>query len=153
MSVLPRHLLPDTADVAGDGWLTIGGCSIRDLAAEYGTPLFVYDEEHLRARCREAVEAFGQGNGYYASKAFLCRAMARLAYEEGMKLDVATGGELHVAVSAGIGNMPTREHTVEAWVRLEGVNDWSGPVSFGQDDGCVLCPNVIAASFAGGHII
>ena len=59
----------------------------------------------------------------------------------------------HVAVSAGIGNMPTREHTVEAWVRLEGVNDWSGPVSFGQDDGCVLCPNVIAASFAGGHII
>ncbi|TDT15460.1 diaminopimelate decarboxylase [Ilumatobacter fluminis] len=102
MSVLPRHLLPDNAAVADDGWLTIGGCSVRDLAAEFGTPLFVYDEEHLRARCREAVEAFGHGNAYYASKAFLCKAMARLAYDEGMKLDVATGGELHIAISAGV---------------------------------------------------
>ena len=68
-----------------------------DLAAEFGTPLFVYDEEHLRARCREAVAAFGPTASHYATKAFLCRAMARLAHEEGMNLDVATGGELHVA--------------------------------------------------------
>lgn len=101
MSVLPRHLLPDHTEVDGDGWLTIGGCSLRDLAAEHGTPLFVYDEEHLRARCREAVAAF-PGGVAYATKAFLCTAMARLAHDEGMHLDVATGGELHVALSAGV---------------------------------------------------
>ena len=102
MTALPPHLLPDTAEVGDDGWLTVGGCSVRDLAAEFGTPFFVYDEEHLRARCREAVEAFGEGGAVYASKAFLCRAMARLAYDEGMRLDVATGGELHVALAAGV---------------------------------------------------
>jgi diaminopimelate decarboxylase len=95
-------LLPDTASVGDDGWLTIGGCSVHELAAEYGTPLFVYDESHLRARCREAVEAFGPGQAVYATKAFLCRAMARLAHEEGMRLDVATGGELHLALAAGV---------------------------------------------------
>ena len=69
--------------------------------SEFGTPLFVYDEAHLRARCREAVEAWGDGVAY-ATKAFLCMAMARLADEEGMCLDVSTGGELHVALSAGV---------------------------------------------------
>ncbi|MGH9282353.1 MAG: diaminopimelate decarboxylase family protein, partial [Acidimicrobiales bacterium] len=74
---------------------------VLDLADEHGTPLFVYDEEHLRRRCREAVEAFGSGVAY-ASKAFLCLAMAALADEEGMCIDVSTGGELHVALSAGV---------------------------------------------------
>ncbi|MEY2421454.1 MAG: diaminopimelate decarboxylase [Acidimicrobiaceae bacterium] len=97
---IPTNLLPDTAAVGDDGWLTIGGCSLDDLAREYGTPLFVYDEEHLRARCREAIAAFPDGVAY-ATKAFLCRAMARLALEEGMRLDVATSGELHVALAAG----------------------------------------------------
>jgi diaminopimelate decarboxylase len=91
VTALSRRLLPDTADVGDDGWLTIGGCSVRDLAEQFGTPLFVYDEAHLRARCREAVAAFGPGNAYYASKAFMCKAMAKLAYDEGMRLDVATG--------------------------------------------------------------
>jgi diaminopimelate decarboxylase len=102
MSSLPSRLLPDSAAVGDDGWLTVGGCSIRELAAEFGTPLFVYDEGHIRARCREAVAAFGPGRAIYASKAFLCRAMARLAYDEGMRLDVATGGELHVALATGV---------------------------------------------------
>jgi diaminopimelate decarboxylase len=97
---VPRNLLPDTAAVGEDGWLTVGGCSLGDLAGEYGTPLFVYDEAHLRARCREAVTAFPDGVAY-ATKAFLCRAMAKLALEEGMRLDVATHGELHVAIAAG----------------------------------------------------
>jgi diaminopimelate decarboxylase len=97
---IPANLLPDTAAVGDDGWLAIGGCSLRDLAEEFGTPLFVYDEAHLRERCREAVAAFPHGVAY-ATKAFLCRAMARLALESGMRLDVATAGELHVALAAG----------------------------------------------------
>ena len=101
MSALPLSLLPDTAVVGADGRLTIGGCDVVDLAREFGTPLFVYDEAHLRARCREAVAAFGPGVNY-ATKAFLCRAMARLAVEEGCNLDVSTGGEYHVARSAGV---------------------------------------------------
>jgi diaminopimelate decarboxylase len=98
---LPAHLLPDNSTIGPDGRLSIGGCDVVDLAAEHGTPLFVYDEEHLRARCREAVRAFPDGVAY-ATKAFLCVAMARLAHEEGMQLDVATGGELHVALTAGV---------------------------------------------------
>ena len=97
---LPWNLLADNASVAGDGWLTVGGCSLRDLADEFGTPLFVYDEAHLRSRCREAARAF-PGGAAYATKAFLCRAMARLALDEGMRLDVASSGELYVAVAAG----------------------------------------------------
>ena len=99
---VPLHLLPDTACIEPGGSLTIGGVALTDLAASYGTPLFVYDEGHLRNRCREAIEAFGAGNVTYASKAFLCVAMARLAHEEGLDIDVATGGELHVALAAGV---------------------------------------------------
>ncbi len=101
MTALPSHLLPDTAEVDDDGRLTIGGCDVIALAEEHGTPLFVYDEAHLRARCREAVTAFPDGVAY-ASKAFLCRAIAALAHEEGMLVDVASGGELHVALAAGV---------------------------------------------------
>ncbi len=98
---VPRHLLPDTATVGDRGQLVIGGCDTLDLAAEFGTPLFVYDEAHLRARAREAVAAFGD-HATYASKAFLCRAMARLVHEEGMSIDVATGGEMAVALAADV---------------------------------------------------
>jgi diaminopimelate decarboxylase len=101
LSALPLHLLSDTATVGDGGRLQIGGCDVLDLSAEFETPLFVYDEAHLRARCREAVAAFGDGVAY-ATKAFLCRAMAQLAHEEGMQLDVATGGELFVALDAGV---------------------------------------------------
>lgn len=101
MSVLPRHLLPDTSSIDDDGTLSLGGCSVLDLAQDFGTPLFVYDEEHLRSRCREAVAAFPDGVAY-ATKAFLCTEMARLAFEEGMDLDVSTGGEIYVALAAGV---------------------------------------------------
>jgi diaminopimelate decarboxylase len=74
---------------------------LEALAGEHGTPLFVYDEDFLRGRCREFARHFGAGHVAYASKAFLCRAMARLVAEEGLKIDVATGGELHVALAAG----------------------------------------------------
>lgn len=98
---LPTYLLPDTARVASDGRLSIGGVDLMNLADRFGTPLFVYDEAHIRSRCRETVAVLGDG-ATYAAKAFLCRAMARLAHEEGMRIDVATGGELEVVLSAGV---------------------------------------------------
>jgi len=99
---VPLPLLPMTAQVQANGALAIGGCDVGEVAAQYGTPLFIYDEAHLRARCAEAVAAFGPGRAFYATKAFLCTAMARLAYEEGMHLDVASGGEMYVALRAGV---------------------------------------------------
>ncbi|MFE3097293.1 diaminopimelate decarboxylase [Streptomyces sp. NPDC059248] len=94
-------LLPLTAKDGPEG-LAVGGVALTELGRRFGTPLFVYDEEHLRRRCREAVAAFGPGLVAYASKAFLCTAMARLAHEEGLLLDVASGGELRVALNAGV---------------------------------------------------
>jgi diaminopimelate decarboxylase len=90
-----------TASTDAAGRLSIGGVDVGDLAAEIGTPAFIYDETHLRSRCRESAEAWN-GGAAYASKAFLCLAMARLVDEEGLDIDVSTGGELHVALAAGI---------------------------------------------------
>ncbi len=101
MMPIPWSLLPDNATVGPEGQLLIGGCDTLELARQFGTPAFIYDEDHLRARCRQAADAFGH-YAVYASKAFLCRAMARLAHEEGLGLDVATGGELHVCLAAGV---------------------------------------------------
>lgn len=100
MNPLPSYLLPDTADTRDDV-LHLGGVNLLDIAAEFGTPVFVYDEAHLEARCAEAVAAF-PGGVAFASKAFLCKAMAKIATQAGMKIDVASGGEIHVAVSAGV---------------------------------------------------
>lgn len=98
---IPRYLLPDSATAGPDGELLVGGCNTLDLAAEFGTPLFVYDEDQIRDRCRRAVRAWGDGVAY-AAKAFLCKEMARIAHAEGMHIDVATGGELFVALEAGV---------------------------------------------------
>jgi len=101
VTAVPRSLLPDSAAVGPAGQLLLGGCDTLELAAEFGTPLFVYDEVQLADRCAEAVRAFGPGVSY-ATKAFLCRAMAELATGAGMHLDVSTGGEYHVARAAGV---------------------------------------------------
>ena len=93
-------LLPDTALVTDDD-VVVGGVSLRDLAATYGTPLFVYDEATLRSRCREAASVFDDGVAF-ASKSFLCGAMARIAFEEGLCVDVATGGELDLVLRSGV---------------------------------------------------
>ena len=102
MSIEPilRSLLPDTAALRHDG-VTVGGVDLRELAETYGTPLFVYDEATLRARCHEAAGAFDDGVAF-ASKSFLCGAMARLALEEGLCVDVATGGELDLVLRSGV---------------------------------------------------
>lgn len=115
---IPFRLLPDTAELSDEGQLRIGGCDLVDLAAEFGTPLFVYDEAHLRARCREAVSAF-DGRAAYAAKAFLCAAMARLALSEGMDIDVASGGELQTVLRAFDGDAA---HEVAQRIVLHGNN-------------------------------
>jgi diaminopimelate decarboxylase len=98
-SPIPERLLPENSEVAENGHLHIGGCDVVELAAVHGTPLFVYDEAHLLARCRDAVSAF-EGGAAYAGKAFLCKAMARLAISEGMDIDVCSLGELETVLQA-----------------------------------------------------
>ena len=93
-------LLADTARVSEND-VHIGGVSLRKLAATFATPLFVYDEATLRARCAEAAATFDDGVAF-ASKSFLCGAMARLATEEGLCVDVATGGELDIVLRSGV---------------------------------------------------
>lgn len=91
------------------GALTVGGLDIRDLANEFGTPAYVIDEDDFRSRAREFKHAFGEvfqdlcggADVYYAGKAFLCTAVARWIDEEGLGLDVCSGGELAVAIRAG----------------------------------------------------
>ena len=95
-NVWPRNTTRDDAGIA-----SIAGVKLTDLAHEYGTPLFVIDEDDFRGRCREIAAAFGGGaNVHYAAKAFLCSEIARWINEEGLSLDVSTGGELAVALHA-----------------------------------------------------
>jgi len=84
-----------------DGDLTIGGLAVADLVAEHMTPAYVLDEADLRARARSFRDAFATFDVYYAGKAFLCTTVARWIAEEGLSLDVCTGGELTVALRAG----------------------------------------------------
>ena len=88
------------------GHLTVGGCDTLDLAAQYGTPLYVFDETQLRQNCRayvRSLERFYGGNGIalYASKAFCCKEVLRVMMEEGMGNLVCSGGELYTALQVG----------------------------------------------------
>lgn len=97
--------LHGTMQINGKGHLTIGGCDTVDLAAEFGTPLYVMDEALIRDNCRAYVNAFKkyypQGEVLYASKVFCTMAICRLADEEQLGLDVVSGGELYTALQAG----------------------------------------------------
>lgn len=100
-----EQILPVTAEVDAGGHLVIGGCDTVELARDFGTPLFVYDEEHLRRRCREHRDAFAAESEtarvVYAAKSFCTVAMCAIAAEEGLYIDVSTGGELAIALAAG----------------------------------------------------
>jgi diaminopimelate decarboxylase len=100
---IPRlNLFPLTSEVRNDH-LIIGGCDTTELAEEFGTPLYVFDEAGLRARCAEFKTEFGKlypdTTVLYASKAFTCKAMVQLVKEEGLGLDVVSGGEMGIAHS------------------------------------------------------
>ena len=92
---------PASAVRGDDGVLSLGGVDVRTLADEFGTPAYVLDEDDFRARCRAWRTAFPDGDVYYAGKAFLTTALARWVDQEGLSLDVCTGGELAVALKAG----------------------------------------------------
>ena len=96
----------ETLSVGSNGHLVIGGCDAVALARSFGTPLYVMDEAYIREMCRayrEALERFYGGNGMilYASKAFCCTAMYKIAEQEGLGADVVSGGELYTARTAG----------------------------------------------------
>lgn len=97
--------LHGTMQINSKGHLSIGGCDAVALATEFGTPLYVMDEALLRENCRAYVDAFRRFYPHsavlYASKAFCAMAMCRLAQEEGLGLDVVSGGELYTALQAG----------------------------------------------------
>jgi diaminopimelate decarboxylase len=100
-----RSVYPQDSQVS-DGRLAIGGCDVLEIAQEFGTPAYVYAEHDLRSRAREFTEALaaahsGPGEVLFASKAFPCTAALRIFAEEGLSVDVASGGELHLALNAG----------------------------------------------------
>ena len=99
-----KPVLPLTASINESGHLTMGGCDALALARQFGTPLYVFDEEDLRERCREFLREFStrlpEVSVLYASKAYVGRALARLIADEGLGLDVVSGGEIALARSA-----------------------------------------------------
>ncbi|OHR20122.1 diaminopimelate decarboxylase [Corynebacterium sp. HMSC034A01] len=98
---LPDHVWPRCAKREEDGVVTIAGVPLPEIAAEYGTPVVVIDEDDFRSRCRDMAAAFlAPGNVHYASKAFLTRRVARWVDEEGLALDVASENELRIALAA-----------------------------------------------------
>lgn len=102
-----KHVFPQTAAVTASGHLVLGGCDVVSLAAEYGTPLYIFDEQTLRERCQAFLREF-QGRYpntrvIYASKAFTNLALTGLLVEEGLGMDVASGGEM---AAARVGGMP-----------------------------------------------
>jgi diaminopimelate decarboxylase len=118
-------VFPRSAEVAG-GRLRVGGCDLAGLTREFGSPLYVFDEHEVRATCREYIDAFRSrypdSDIAYASKAYLSRWMATVAREEGIGLDIVSGGELAVALAAGYpverchfhGNNKTEDEVREA---------------------------------------
>ena len=120
------RVLPVTAEVNAAGRLAVGGCDLVDLAADFGTPLYLFDEETLRGQCRAFLAAFRSRYPKtavaYAAKAYLGRALAAIVAEEGMDLDIVSGGELAIARSVGFpperihfhGNNKSQEELTEA---------------------------------------
>ena len=99
------NVWPSSASRDSTGALSIGGVDLRDAAAQFGTPLFILDEQDVRARARayrQAASDVGARAVYYAAKAFLATTVARWVVDEGLGIDVASGGELAVALRAGV---------------------------------------------------
>ena len=161
-----RLLFPFTAEVNERDHLVIGGCDTAEMASEFGTPLLVFDDATLRGMCRGFVEAFtsryANSAVVYASKAFVNGAIAKIVAEEGLGLDVVSGGELAVAEAAGVdmggvyfhGNNKTPDEleyalevgcgriVVDSFYELHMLNDLAGARGVTQDILLRLSPSV-----------
>ncbi|MET7578655.1 diaminopimelate decarboxylase [Streptomyces microflavus] len=103
LNVLDEKVWARTVTRDADGALTVGGIAVARLAEEFGTPAYFLDESDFRARCRAWADAFGpDADVFYAGKAFLSRAVVCWLQEEGLNLDVCSGGELTTALDAGM---------------------------------------------------
>ena len=106
-----QSLLPLGAAVNDKDHLVVGGCDVIDLVQEFGSPLYILDEQTLRTACRQYKQSFerhypGESLIVYASKAWNCLAVCAIATQEGIAIDVVSGGELQTAIAAGAtGNM------------------------------------------------
>lgn len=121
-----QEIFPLSAGMNDAGDITIGGCAISELASEFGTPLYIYDEDTIRQMCRQFAggfkDAYERSHVEYSSKAFANPALAKIIAEEGLHMDVVTGGELVFAKAAGFpaehlnfhGNNKGREELAEA---------------------------------------
>ncbi len=131
MSFPARNVFPSSTEVAPSGHIKIGGVDLADLAAEFGTPLYLYDEASLRGQCREYIEEFHSRypdvKVAYASKAFLNLALVRIFAEEGLGLDVVSGGELAMAVKGG---MPPER------IYFHGNNKSPQELAYAMEQGC-----------------
>ncbi len=119
-------IFPESAEINGVGHLSVGGCDLTELAEEYGTPLYIYDEATLRGKCQEFSGEFGSRYSklkvVYASKAFMVRGLALMLKEEGLGLDVVSGGEMAAALSVDFpmervyfhGNNKSRDELLQA---------------------------------------
>lgn len=124
--MFPHTVFPDTAQVDSQGQLVIGGCNTLELASQYGTPVYILDEETLRTRCRSFIREFSQRHTAtqvcYACKAYINPALARIFQEEELGLDVVSGGEMAIALNVAFpmdrvyfhGNNKTPEELTEA---------------------------------------
>ncbi len=129
-----QQLLPLTARVNGHDHLTIGGCDLVDLVKKFGSPLYVLDEETLRAACRQYRDAFsryypGESQVLYASKAWNCLAVCAIAASEGLGIDVVSGGEVYTALNAGVD--PTKLY-------FHGNNKSRDELEFAVANGCKI---------------
>jgi diaminopimelate decarboxylase len=102
VNALVPILWPQTVKRGQSGAIEVGGVEITQIARQHGTPAYIFDEADFRARCRAFKEAFGGAEVYYAGKAFIATAIVRILVEEGLSLDVCTGGELAVALRGGM---------------------------------------------------
>ncbi|MFK4223397.1 diaminopimelate decarboxylase [Streptomyces sp. NPDC019890] len=103
LNVLDEKVWAKTVSRNDDGVATVGGIEVTGLAEEFGTPAYFLDEADFRARCRAWADAFGKdADVFYAGKAFLSRAVVKWLHEEGLNLDVCSGGELTTALGAGM---------------------------------------------------
>lgn len=122
-----QQILPLTAKVNSKDCLEIGGCDVTKLVQQFGTPLYILDEETFRTACRQYRDSFkqyykGESQVIYASKAWNCLAVCAIANTEGLGIDVASGGELYTALHAGVspdkiyfhGNNKSRDELVYA---------------------------------------